>query len=227
MEKISIHILVVFLIISLVSCTNRMEESNKSNIVFAKYFDPFSFKEGGISDSGKIQLPYYKFMKDSTGRIVKMTLYFEREQPSDEKVTYKKGQSIISYRTAPGKYENLEVAQYQICTKDVVVRLHNFYFGDGKKQTNSISYFYGNNMKALYFKPGSFYINPDSVKLAEIKPDTSVLAFFITEKYTQTNDTIRVEQVRDSIFSKQSSVKYYSTKNYDNFWLFGGFDFGE
>lgn len=227
MKKLKNHIAIGFLLTGLFSCINNMKENQKSNIVFAKYFDPFSFKESGISDSGKIQLPYYKFIKDSNDRIIEMTLYFEREQPSSEKVTYKKDQSIISYRTAPGKYENLEVEQYQICTKDVVVRLHNFYFGDGKKQTNSISYFYGNNMKALYFKPGSVYINPDSVRLTEINPDTSVLAFFITEKYIQTNNNIKVEQVRDSVFSRQSSVKYYSTKNYDNFWLFGGFDFGE
>ena len=220
-----ISITVSFLLTGLFSCINNAEKSQKDNVVFANFFDPLSFKESGISDSNKIQLPYYKFIKDSNDRIIEMTLYFEREQPFSEKVTYETGQNIISYRTAPGKYENLEVEQYQFCTKDLVVRLHNFYFGDGKKQTNSISYFYGNSMKALYFKPGSIYINPDSVGLTEINPDTSVLAFFITKKYTKINDKIKVEQIRDSIFSRQSSVEYYSAKKYDNFWLFGGFDF--
>ncbi|MCZ8286415.1 MAG: hypothetical protein O9353_13265, partial [Bacteroidia bacterium] len=58
-----------------------------------------------------------------------------------------------------------------------------------------------------------------------MNPDTGLLAFIITEKYTKTNDKIKVDQVRDSIFSKQSTIKYYNATKYDNFWLFGGFDF--
>jgi hypothetical protein len=228
MKKISI-ILCFFVF----SCTEiPLEDSNKDNEMFYKYFDPFKFEGSNILKNNTADYPYYKIYKDSLNRIYRIDEYLRAGKVKKCKI-YDRGNIMILIDTISSGFKDFYIVFNVYFLKDKIIKSENYVYPNlDRIFTKYLSIYSGDSLKIFYLVGDDNVLRNDSLYNAKLFfldekeivsnklniksqciKDKSFSKFFITNDYIILNTTF---SNKDTVINKTFK---YSKRKFDEYWI--------
>lgn len=198
MEKISI-ILCFFVF----SCTEiPLDDSNRDNEMFYKYFDPFKFEGSNNLKNNTVDYPYYKIYQDSLNRIYKIDEYLHKGKVKKCKI-YDRGNLRIWIDTIRGEFKDFYRVFNVYFFKDKIIKSENYVYPNlDRIFTKYLSIYSGDSLKIFYLEGDDNVLRDDSLYNSKL--------FFLDEKEIVSNKLkVKSQSILDKSFSK-----FFKTNDY-------------